>query len=325
MMLLDRDLLHQAGVAVSDRSLWEPLDWERFLASLSEAAGPAILVDCTASDDLAGVYQKSLQRGIPIVSANKKPVAGSQEYFDSIWRACQEGSTAMYLETTVGAALPVLQTLQSLLACGDQVVSVEGLRSGTAGYLLGQVHEGVPFSDALRTAHELGYTEPDPREDLAGRDVARKLLILARLSGHRMEPDEIEVAPLVPEALLLPGSLDSFWQSISSVDDTFAKQAKLAAVQDERLAFLARFEDGRATVSLEALPAGHPCASVRGSDGFVAFHTRRYASSPLTIRGTGAGPEITASGVLADVLHAAAEYGGTPTGHLPVGGPEDDS
>jgi aspartokinase/homoserine dehydrogenase 1 len=315
-MQLDRDRLHTDGAL--DRKHWEPLDWDRFLASLNEAAGPAILVDCTASDKLAGVYQKCLKRGIPVVSANKKLVASTQEYFDAILQACHEGSTAAYLETTVGAALPVLQTLQSLLACGDQVKSIEGLLSGTAGYLLGQVHEGVPFSDALRKAHELGFTEPDPREDLAGRDVARKLLILARLSGYRMEPDAIDVAPLVPEALLQSASLDLFWQNISSVDDTFAKQARLATVQDERLAFLARFEAGRATVSLESLPAGHPCASVMGTDGFVAFHTHRYSASPLSIRGPGAGPEITASGVLVDILRAAAETGGTATGHLPT-------
>jgi aspartokinase/homoserine dehydrogenase 1 len=133
------------------------------------------------------------------------------------------------------------------------------------------------------------------------------------------------VEPLVPAALLQTDSTESFWQNISAVDETFAKQAKLAAVHDERLAFLARFEKGKATVSLESLPAGHPCASVSGSDGLVTFHTRRYASSPLSIRGTGAGPEITASGVLADILRAAAEKGGTPTGHLPARSKVDPS
>lgn len=220
-------------------------------------------------------------------------------------------------ETTVGASLPVIETLQDLVRTGDRVRLVEGSFSGTLGYLANEITAGVPFSEAVRIARELGYTEPNPQDDLSGLDVARKALILARELGYPVAMEEVVVEPLVPRELLEPMSLDAFFAELAKGDD--AMSARLARLKDEGkvLKYLARIDPPaapgdpcRVTAGPMEIPRDHPATRLRGSEAFVAFTTERYADYPLIVQGSGAGGAVTAAGVLADVLRVAQSLRG---------------
>jgi aspartokinase/homoserine dehydrogenase 1 len=288
----------------SDRleSLGRVLDYIR-----SDRRSLRVLVDCTASDDVPGHFSKLLSAGVSVVTANKRPVASSQARYDALRRA-RPGR--VYYETTVGAGLPVIRTLQDLMATGDRILRIEGLLSGTLSYLMGSVAAGTPFSQSLRRAHEMGYTEPDPREDCGGVDVGRKLLILGREAGMTMEQSDVDVRPLL-ESRWNELELESFWSELPAVDEEFVRRQAAAAEKDRSLCYLATVEQGRAHVALEEVAADHPCARVRPGDNVIAVYSERYAEMPLIIRGPGAGPEVTAAGVFADILRAVAETGGS--------------
>jgi aspartokinase/homoserine dehydrogenase 1 len=259
-----------------------------------------ILVDCTAGLDVPASYERLLRSGASIVTANKLPFAGSLVAHKALLAA---GPGRIFRETTVGAALPVLGTLEGLLAAGDRVRRISGVLSGTLGFLLEALSAGRAFRDAVRDAHERGYTEPDPREDLGGRDVARKLLILARIAGYALEPEDVAVSPLFPaEWNALP--LEEFWARLAQLDGPMEARVAEAGRNGRRLVYLAELRDGEARVGLEEVDPEHPGARVRGTDNLIAFGTDRYRESPLVVAGPGAGPELTASGVLADVLRA---------------------
>jgi homoserine dehydrogenase len=210
----------------------------------------------------------------------------------------------VHYETTVGAGLPVLGTLSDLVRTGDRVQRIEGVLSGTIGFVLDALRQGTLFSQAVTDAHARGYSEPDPRDDLMGADVGRKILILAREAGFALDEGAIVVTPLLP-AECSSLSLDEFWRWLPSLDSVFADRQADAASQGQRLCYLARAAGGAASVGLEALPAGHPCATLSGTDNLIAFSTDRYNATPLVVRGPGAGPHVTAAGVFADVLRAA--------------------
>jgi aspartokinase/homoserine dehydrogenase 1 len=176
------------------------------------------------------------------------------------------------------------------------------------GFLMDRLDRGEPLSAALARAHELGYTEPDPREDLGGRDVARKLLILARVAGHDLEPDDVEVEPLVAVEPWAGLDLDGFWRRLPEADAGLARRREAAAGRGRRLRYLASFADGRARVALEEVGPDHPCFDIAGTDNLIAIRSDRYRDSPLAVRGPGAGPAVTAAGVFADVLRAVAEF-----------------
>lgn len=266
-----------------------------------------ILVDCTADGRVAEVYDRALAHGVSVVTANKLRMAGPLEGYRTL-QAPLPGS--LYFETTVGAGLPVIRTLQDLMATGDRLLRIEGLLSGTLTYLMDQLHLGASFSEAVRKAYDLGYTEPDPREDLGGRDVARKLLILARVAGREMEPSEVEPEPLLPAEPWGSLTLDELWQRLPEADEGFDRLKAEAEAAGRRLVFLASLDGEGARVSLTQVEADHPCAGVRGSDNLIAFTTERYRTTPLVLRGPGAGPDVTAAGVFSDVLRAVAEAPG---------------
>ena len=216
------------------------------------------------------------------------------------WRAAPPSIT----KPPSGAGLPVLGTLSDLVRTGDRVQRIEGVLSGTIGFVLDALRRGTPFSAAVTDAHTRGYSEPDPRDDLMGADVGRKILILAREAGFALDEGAIVVTPLLP-AECASLSLDEFWRWLPSLDGEFADRQATAASQGQRLCYLARAEGGAAAVGLEAVAAGHPCASLSGTDNLIAFSTDRYNATPLVVRGPGAGPDVTAAGVFADVLRAA--------------------
>jgi aspartokinase/homoserine dehydrogenase 1 len=305
--IVEPDGLTPAEAAQRLRGLERPEPFDAVLERLrSDRRSLRVLADCTASDEVPIHFPGLLAAGVSVVTANKRPVAASQIDYDTL-RGAAPGR--LYYETTVGAGLPVIRTLQDLIATGDRILRIEGLLSGTLSYLLGAVTAGTPFSEALRRAYEMGYTEPDPREDCAGADVGRKLLILGRETGMAMEADDVEVQPLL-DPCLNQLELRSFWNELHSVDGEFARRQSAAAEAGRSLCYLATLEQGRARVALQEIPADHPCAQVRPGDNLIAVHSERYTEMPLIVRGPGAGPEVTAAGVFADILRAVAETGG---------------
>ena len=265
-----------------------------------------VFVDATASADVTEDYESLLREGVAVVSANKLAFSGAMERFETLQRLGAQGR-GLFFETTVGAGLPVLKTIEDLVATGDKVERVEGVLSGTLGFISDRLMAGTPFSEALKEADDLGFTEPDPREDLGGRDVARKLVILGRMAGFSFELDEVTITPLLPGEGWADMTVDEFWKRLPEVDAHFAERREQAMAGGNALRYLASVDDDQASVRMTEVPPEHPCASLSNSENLVTIISTRYADTPLVIRGPGAGPEVTAAGVFADILRALAE------------------
>ena len=326
--------LRVRGIARSDRMLlgdrridlagWQSafdneavnLDLAAFEAHVNPDHLPhAILIDCTASEVIASRYTEWLSRGIHVITPNKKAFSGSMDYYRSLQAAADEGSAHYFYETTVGAALPVITTLCDLIHTGDEVHSVQGIFSGTLAYLFNVYDGSRPFSDIVREANENGYTEPDPRDDLSGMDVARKLTILARELGEPIEIGDFPVQSLVPEALR-DCSIDEFLARLPEFDADIEALYSDAAKRRRQLRYVARFEaGGDASVGLEAVGPEHPFCNINLTDNIVQFKSDRYSANPLVVQGPGAGPEVTAAGVFADLLRLA-NYLSTGAGYV---------
>ncbi len=337
--VLERFGLQMRVVAVSDRSgfIFEPLGLgaERLralfeaksrggaLANQAEATkgGSAaqmvkeamrwrlsrpVLVDVSDSDDVQEAFEAALLAGADVVTANKKPLAGPWDSFQALAAASGQSGRLLKAEATVGAGLPVVDTLQMLMDTGDRVERVEGCLSGTLGFLMGRLEAGVRFSEAVREAVELGYTEPDPVADLCGADVGRKAVILGRLSGLLGEGAQVEVKGLVDEALS-GMSMAALMEHLEAMDDDMGRQVTQAAQRGEVLRYVARVWPGRAEVGPVSVPKGSAAGMLSGTDNQILFVSDRYNTRPLVITGPGAGVEVTAMGVLGDVLRVAAE------------------
>jgi aspartokinase/homoserine dehydrogenase 1 len=280
----------------------EPRDDAALLHTLhASGARDKVIIDATASAELAARHPDWLVRGCHVVTANKALAGGGL----AGWRALQAARARDVLygdSATVGAGLPALSTLRRLHLCGDTLTRIEGVFSGSFSYLFNHYDGRQPFSTLLREACALGYTEPDPRADLSGEDVARKLLILARAAGVPLQRADIEVENLVPETLRdIPR--DEFLDRLEEFDAPIAARHAAAVSHEGVLRYLARFDaDGRARVGLAEVPATHPAAHLLGADNLYAFTTSHYAQRPLVIQGAGAGPEVTAQALLGDVL-----------------------
>ena len=292
------------------------LDLEAFEAHVNPDHLPhAIIIDCTASEFIASRYTDWLSRGIHVITPNKKAFSGPFENYRALQAAADKGSAHYFYETTVGAALPIITTLCDLIHTGDEVHSVQGIFSGTLAYLFNVYDGSRPFSDIVREARENGFTEPDPRDDLSGMDVARKLTILARELGESIEIGDFPVQNLVPEALR-DCSIDEFLARLPEHDDDVEAMFRDAANQGRRLRYVARFEaGGDASVGLEAVDADHPFCNINLTDNIVQFKSDRYSANPLVVQGPGAGPEVTAAGVFADLLRLA-NYLSTGAGYV---------
>jgi len=258
----------------------------------------AVIIDCTASDQIASKYAEWLAKGIHVITPNKKAFSNDYGDYQALQDAADEGSSHYFYETTVGAALPVITTLCDLIHTGDEVRSIRGIFSGTLAYLFNVYDGSTPFSEIVRVAKDSGYTEPDPRDDLSGMDVARKLTILARELGQKIEIGDFPVKNLVPEALR-DCSVDEFLQGLPAYDDEMEVLYQNAAAENKQLRYVANLDaDGTASVGLEAVDASHPFCNINLTDNIVQFETERYSDNPLVIQGPGAGPEVTAAGVL---------------------------
>ena len=288
----------------------DALDLDRFTTHLAESHLPhQVIVDCSASPAVADRYAEWLAAGIHVVTPNKQAGAGPLPRFQAIGAAAAASGARFRYEATVGAGLPVISTLRDLVDTGDTVTSVEGIFSGTLAWLFNRFDGSVPFSQLVIEARGLGYTEPDPRDDLSGTDVARKLVILARETGLAMTLEDVQVESLVP-ADLRQASVTDFMARLGEVDAVFAQKLAQAKAAGKVLRYVARLDaQGQASVGLVALPAEHAFANLRLTDNIVQFSTRRYCDNPLIVQGPGAGPEVTAAGVFADVLRVAAGQG----------------
>ena len=283
----------------------EPSDLDALPERLRDARlERLVVVDATASEDVARRYPAWLRLGAAVVTPNKTANTLEAGFFDDLLRAAREGEAPYLYETTVGAGLSVISTLRDLVRTGDRVRRIEGVLSGTLAFVFNALRDGVPFSEAVRQAAERGYTEPDPRADLSGADLGRKLLLLARELGLRPEPAAVEVESLVP-ASLRDVPLDKFWRRLSDADAEWSEQIEAAAERGEQLQVVAVLEDGRIRAGVESIPAGSPLRDLRGAANVVAFHTERYAPEPLVVRGPGASAEITTAVLLADIARAA--------------------
>lgn len=271
-----------------------------------------VIIDCTASEDIAALYSGWLQRGIHVITPNKKAFSGSIETYRELAQKARQGSSHYFYETTVGAALPIVSTLRDLVDTGDDIRSVQGIFSGTLAYLFNVYDGTTAFSEIVRQAHESGYTEPDPRDDLSGMDVARKLTILARELGQTTGIGDFPVESLIPDALG-DASVDEFLERLPEYDDEMKRRYQQAASSGKRLRYIARLTaDGKASVGLESVDASHPFSNINLTDNIVQFETARYSDNPLVVQGPGAGPEVTASGVFGDLLRLASYLS---TGH----------
>ena len=284
---------------------WRPSDLDEFAAYVRGDDGRhALLIDCSASEAVAARYPEWLAAGMHVVTPNKLASSGPLPRLQAIRAACGSGARFRY-EATVCAGLPVVQTLRDLLDTGDELLAVEGMFSGTLAWLCNR-HDGKqPFSALVREAHALGYTEPDPRDDLSGLDVARKLVILAREAGWSLSLDDVDVQSLVPPELaaLAP---EQAMEQLHLLDAAMARHVTDAQAQGCVLRHVASLDaKGHASVRLMALPAAHAFAHTRLTDNVVQFTTHRYRDNPMLVQGPGAGPEVTAAGVFADLLRIA--------------------
>ncbi|MFB6273678.1 MAG: bifunctional aspartate kinase/homoserine dehydrogenase I [Salinibacter sp.] len=280
-----------------------PTDLDEFVDHVQTEYHPhTVIVDCTASEVVAQQYQDWLERGVHVVTPNKKANTGSWDDYRAL-RATSTGPGPRYLyETTVGAGLPILQTLNSLTETGDQVHHIEGILSGTLSYLFNAFDGDRPFSAILQQAKEEGFTEPDPRDDLSGMDVARKVVILAREMGVPLELDEVAIDGLVPEPLR-DGSVEAFLERLSEHDAAMTKILRDAQAENKVLRFVGSVtRDGEASVRLRRYPEDHAFARINHTDNIVRFQTARYDETPLIVQGPGAGPQVTAAGVFTDLL-----------------------
>jgi len=290
----------------------EPLDWDRFNTHVNAEHLPhAAIVDCTASGEVSDRYADWFTQGMHVVTANKKAQSGSLDYYDELQRSRRSNNTHFLYETSVGAGLPIIQTLRDLKETGDDILAIEGIFSGTLAYLFNVFDGSKPFSAIVREARDSGYTEPDPRDDLSGMDVARKLIILARELGLRLELTDIEIESLVPQELHA-SSIDEFLNDLSAYDAAMLARYKKARDAGQVLRYVGSLNKaGKATVRLESLPTEHSFAHINLTDNIVRFVSGRYSDNPLVVQGPGAGPAVTAAGVFADLLRLA-RYLGAP-------------
>ena len=271
----------------------------------------AAIIDCTASAEIASRYGDWLSRGVHVITPNKKANSGSLDYYRELQRVGRRADAHYFYETTVGAALPIVQTLRDLVQTGDEVRRIEGVFSGTLSYLFNSFDGSTPFSEIVRAAREKGYTEPDPREDLSGMDVARKVVILAREMGVDVGLEDMEIESLIPPGLE-EGTVDEFLDRLASHDEEMLATVAEAGADGRVLRFVGVIDpDAGCHVSLRTYEADHPFARIKLTDNIVTFETARYHANPLVVQGPGAGPDVTAGGVFADLLRLANYLGAT--------------
>lgn len=289
----------------------ELADLDKFVDHIQTDSIPhTVLIDCTTSEVIAGKYEQWLKRGIHIITPNKKAATFPYEVYKRLKNEGQRLNSHFLYETTVGAGLPIIGTLQELIHTGDEILEIEGVLSGTLAYLFYHYDGTKAFSKIVKEAKELGFTEPDPRDDLSGMDIVRKVVILAREIGLELEIEDVEVSGLVPKKLEKV-SVDEFLEGLSEFDSEYESKVASAKDNGQVLRYVGVIKpNGKCSVELREYDQSHPFSRIKATDNIVAFRTKRYDDQPLIIQGPGAGPEVTAAGVFADLLRLA-RYTGT--------------
>lgn len=264
----------------------------------------SVFVDCTASKEIADLYQQFLEHNISVIAANKIAASGKYEAYVKLRQTAIDRGVKFRYETNVGAGLPIIGTINDLRNSGDHILKIEAVLSGTLNFIFNEISATTPFSATVRKAKEMGYSEPDPRIDLSGSDVIRKLVILSREAGYHVEQDDVEKHLFVPDSYF-SGSLDDFWKRLSELDADFEKRRQQLEAEGKRWRFVATMEGGKTCVALQAVGKEHPFYKLEGSNNIVMLTTERYKEYPMLIQGYGAGASVTAAGVFANIMSIA--------------------
>lgn len=294
-----QELLHNAS---------EKMDVSTFIKKMKQLnLLNSIFVDCTANDEIAHTYPSILESNISIVTPNKKANSRSYSEYKALKELSKRKGIKFLYETNVGAGLPIISTITDLLKSGDKILKIEAILSGTLSYIFNTFTEEKSFSQVLRLAQEKGFTEPDPREDLNGKDVMRKLLILARESGYPLELEDISIEPILPQDCFTTTHLNEFYQQLEKYNESLENKRAQASRENKVLRYIAKLENGQATIALQAIDKQHPFYHLSGCDNMIALTTERYTETPLVIKGQGAGAAVTAGEVFADIIRIASD------------------
>ncbi len=274
---------------------------DAFIEHMRRHTENPVIIDCTASKDISRQYLNMLAKGIHVITSNKHANAGALDYYKRLKQQTINGNARYLYEATVGAGLPIITTLQDMIKTGDRVLKIEGIISGTLNYIFSELATNRSFSDVVIEAKHIGVTEPDPREDLSGMDVARKLVCLAREIGNETTLDDINVHNLVPDALT-SCTIDEFLEQLPCYDNQMQSMVTKAHTNNERLCYVGSIDaNGKVDVTIKAFPQDHPLARLHKKDNMLIIHTERYYENPLIIQGPVAGAELTAAGIFADL------------------------
>ena len=264
----------------------------------------SVFVDCTASKEVASFYQLLLEHNVSVVAANKIAASSDYQSYLKLKRTALERGVKFLFETNVGAGLPIIGTINDLINSGDKILKIEAVLSGTLNFIFNEISADVPFSETVRRAKEQGYSEPDPRIDLSGTDVIRKLVILAREAGYKVEQDDVEKNLFIPSSYF-SGSVENFWEKLPMLDAEFEERRKKLEADGKHWRFVATMDHGKTSVSLKAVDRNHPFYNLEGSNNIVLLTTERYKEYPMLIQGYGAGASVTAAGVFANIMSIA--------------------
>ena len=315
--------LNVVGIADASHSLFcrEGIDLANYREELQQKGQPSntevlrdgiiamnifnsVFVDCTASADVAAIYKDLLLHNVSVVAANKIAASSAYDNYRELKQIARQRGVKYLFETNVGAGLPIINTINDLIHSGDKILKIEAVLSGTLNYIFNKLSADVPFSKAIRMAQIERYSEPDPRIDLSGKDVIRKLVILAREAGYRLEQEDVEKHLFVPDDFF-EGTLEDFWQKVPTLDDQFELRRRILEEEGKHWRFVARLEDGKASVGLMEVGRDHPFYGLEGSNNIILLTTERYHDYPMMIQGYGAGAGVTAAGVFADIMSIA--------------------
>ncbi len=290
-----REMLKQAPASNMERLKEEVIGMNIF---------NSVFVDCTASADVAGLYEAFLSNNISVVAANKVAASSDYDNYARLKATARKRGVKYLFETNVGAGLPIINTINDLINSGDKILKLEAVLSGTLNFIFNTISESVPFSETVRRAKEEGYAEPDPRVDLSGKDVIRKLVILSREAGYKMNQEDVEKHLFIPQSFF-DGSLEDFWKNLPSLDAQFEAERKEVEAAHQHWRFVAKLENGKGSVALERVGERHPFYDLEGSNNIILITTERYNQYPMLIQGYGAGASVTAAGVFADIMSIA--------------------
>ncbi|MCQ2230204.1 MAG: bifunctional aspartate kinase/homoserine dehydrogenase I [Bacteroidales bacterium] len=319
----DKLLIRIAGVANSKHMVLDPLGLNPATVKDQLAEGQpcnpqiyaeaikklnlsnSVFVDCTASADVAAIYDTMLENNINVVTANKIASSSAYEHYKKLKKTAKEKGVKFHFETNVGAALPIISPINDLIKSGDRIVKLEAVLSGTLNFICNELSESKPLSAVIAEAKAKGYSEPDPRVDLSGTDVARKILILAREAGYKLEIEDIDKTPFVPQEYLDTKNVDEFMTKVKELDAQYEKMRKDIAAKGHALRYVATFEDGKAKIGFKEVDEKNPLFNLEGSNNIVLINSDNYKAHPMEVKGYGAGADVTASGVFADVIKVA--------------------